>query len=134
MKTLWRAVVKTIFWSFDRGSWPYDIMVVLILVFVLLTPRSWFHDQPRHSETSVAGIVFVAEDPAAHTATYRLDANLIHPQKPLGKPGPELERQTHEILSKSVGELKGQLFQVRKISPVRSQDGSLQYYEVEVSR
>lgn len=134
MKTLWRAIVKTIFWSYDRGSWPYDVMVVLILIFVLLTPRGWFHDQPRHAQSSNVGIVFLAADPVAHTATYRLDASLIHPQKKLGTPGPELERQTHEVLSKSVSELKGRLFQVRKISPVRSQDGSLQYYEVEVSR
>jgi hypothetical protein len=134
MKMLWRALTRTIFWSYERGSWPYDVMVVLIVLFVLLTPRSWFQDQPRSSDQSVAGIVFVAEDTAAHIATYRLDAKLFHLQKAPGKPGPELERETHEILSKSVSDLKGQIFQVRKISPVRSDDGSLQYYEVEVKR
>lgn len=132
MKTLWRALTRTIFWSYERGSWPYDVMVVLIVLFVLLTPSGWFQDQPRSSEQAVTGIVVVTEDTAAHTATYRLDAKLFAPQKIPGKPGPELERQTHEILSKSVGDLKGQIFQVRKISPVRSDDGSLQYYEVEV--
>ena len=132
MKKLWRALTKTIFWSYERGSWPYDLMVVLIVLFVLLTPKSWFQDQPRSSEQAVAGIVFVTENIVARTATYRLDAKLFAPERTPGKPGPELERETHEILSKSVGDLKGQIFQVRKISPVRSDDGSLQYYEVEV--
>jgi len=60
MKTLWRALKNTIFWSYERGSWPYDVMVVLIVAFVLLTPRSWFRDQPHSSEQSPVGIVFVA--------------------------------------------------------------------------
>lgn len=109
-------------------------MVVLIVLFVLVTPHSWFHDQPQSSEQSGVGIVFVAQNAAAHTATYRLAPSLFHAQKVPGKPGPELERETHEILSKSVGDLKGQIFQIRKISPVRTDDGSLQYYEVEVKR
>lgn len=134
MKTLWRALTKIIFWSYERGSWPYDVMVVLIVLFVLVTPRTWFHDQPQSSEQSGAGIVFVAQDAAARTATYRLDVKLFHTPKVAGKSDPELERETHEILSKSVDDLKGQIFQVRKISPVRSDDGSLQYYEVEVKR
>lgn len=134
MRKFWRGFVNTVFWSYERGSWPYDVMVVLIVAFVLLTPRSWFRDQPHSSEQSPVGIVFVAENVAAHTQTYRLDAKLFHPQKTPGKPGPEIERQTHEILSTSVGDLKGQIFQVKKISPVRSDDGSLQYYEVEVKR
>ena len=134
MKTLWRALVNTIFWSYERGSWPYDVMVVLIVLFVLVTPRAWFHDQARDSNQSVTGIVLVSEDAGSHTATYRLDAKLFHPRDTPGKPGPEFERQTHEILSKSVDDLKGHTFQVRKISPVRAGDGSLQYYEVEVKR
>ncbi|HKW87831.1 MAG TPA: hypothetical protein VJN21_03645 [Candidatus Acidoferrales bacterium] len=134
MKTLWRALKNTIFWSFERGSWPYDVMVVLIVAFVLLSPRAWFRDEPRANGPSPVGIEFVAEDLAARTQTYRLDARLFRPQKTPGKPGPEIERQTHEILSTSVGELKGQIFQVKKISPVRGDDGSLAYYEVEVKR
>ena len=47
MRTLWRGIVRTIFWSYDRGSWPYDVLVVAIVIFVLATPRSWFHDRPQ---------------------------------------------------------------------------------------
>src|ERR1700756_609584 len=37
---------RTIFWSYERGSWQYDIICVVILAFIFLTPRSWFRDRP----------------------------------------------------------------------------------------
>ncbi len=44
---LWRAVRPAILWSYRRGSWQYDVIVVGILAFIFLTPRSLFNDQPR---------------------------------------------------------------------------------------
>lgn len=38
-----------IFWDFPRASWQYDIVVGLILLFVFVTPREWFRDQPKAS-------------------------------------------------------------------------------------
>ncbi len=38
-----------IFWDFPRASWQYDVVVALILAFIFLTPREFFHDQPRAS-------------------------------------------------------------------------------------
>jgi hypothetical protein len=40
----WR---RLIFWDFPRGSWQYDVVVVLILLFIFATPRDLFRDQPR---------------------------------------------------------------------------------------
>jgi hypothetical protein len=51
------TVRRFIFWDFPRASWPYDVMVGLILAFVFLTPRSVFKDQPRP-----AGIVMLSSD------------------------------------------------------------------------
>jgi hypothetical protein len=43
-----RTVLKRfIFWDFARATWQYDLMVGLILAFIFLTPRTWFHDWPR---------------------------------------------------------------------------------------
>ncbi|MGH9476083.1 MAG: hypothetical protein ACRD1C_07095 [Terriglobales bacterium] len=36
-----------LWWSYPRGSLEYDVMVGVILLFIFLTPRSWFGDQPR---------------------------------------------------------------------------------------
>ncbi|MGA8026346.1 MAG: hypothetical protein WB992_04320 [Bryobacteraceae bacterium] len=40
---------RLIFWDFARATWQYDIVVGLILVFIFVTPRDWFHDQPKAS-------------------------------------------------------------------------------------
>ncbi len=40
---------RLIFWDFPRASWQYDLVVGLILLFVFVTPRDWFHDQPKAS-------------------------------------------------------------------------------------
>jgi len=46
---------RFILWDYPRASWQYDVMVGIILAFVFLMPRAWFHDQPRiPTVTSVA--------------------------------------------------------------------------------
>lgn len=40
---------RLIFWDFARASWQYDLVVGLILLFIFVTPRDWFHDQPKAS-------------------------------------------------------------------------------------
>jgi hypothetical protein len=38
---------RFILWDYPRASWQYDVMVGIIVIFVLLTPRGWFRDQPE---------------------------------------------------------------------------------------
>jgi len=132
MRRLWRGVVRTILWSYERGSWPYDLMVAAIILFVLLTPRSWFHDQPQSNALAASGVQVLSEDSAGRTHTYRIDASLLAREKRTAKPTPELERETHDILGRTVDELKGRTFQVLRIDPVRADDGSVTYYDVTV--
>jgi hypothetical protein len=134
MRKLLRGIRGTIFWSYERGSWPYDLMVVIIVLFVLITPRRWFHDQPENNFASSSGVMLIAQDPSAHIETYRLDQGLFGNAQPAGQSAAELEEKTHQLLSESVESLKGQRFQVQRIDPVRGSDGSLLYYKVEVKR
>jgi hypothetical protein len=41
------GIKRSVLWDYPRASWQYDVMVGLILGFLFLTPREWFHDQPR---------------------------------------------------------------------------------------
>lgn len=132
MPKFWRGLQRTIFWSYERGSWPYDLMVFAILLFVFLTPRHWFHDQPQNVASAGADIQLIAENEASQTKTYRLSARLLPPPKRTAKPTPELERETHDILGKSVEDLKGHMFQIQAIQSVPGDDGSIEYYDVEV--
>jgi hypothetical protein len=47
---------RFILWDYQRGSWQYDVIVGLILVFLFLTPRGWFRDQPRIPRVSVISV------------------------------------------------------------------------------
>ena len=38
---------RIFFWEYARMTWQYDVIVVLILAFIFVTPRDWFRDQPR---------------------------------------------------------------------------------------
>ena len=132
MRTLWRGIVRTVFWSFERGSWPYDLMVVAIVLFVLLTPRSLFHDQPQTTALAGSDVQLLSEDRDHQTRTFRMDAKVLPPEKRAKEPTPELERETHDILSRAVDDLKERTFQVTRIDPLRAPDGSVVYYDVTV--
>ena len=130
MRTLWRIIARTLFWDYDRGTVPYDLMVLAVVLFVFLTPRAWFNDRPQ-SAGSVAAEPHVAEvqkltEDAAGARTYRIDAHLLAPTKP----DPQWERRTHDFLSKNVPELKGRTFQIVRVEAARSGDGTVLYYDV----
>jgi hypothetical protein len=38
---------QVLLWKYDRGSLAYDIIVVLILLFIFVTPRSCFERKIR---------------------------------------------------------------------------------------
>jgi hypothetical protein len=132
MRTLWRGIARTVFWSYDRGSWPYDLMVITIALFVLLAPRSWFRDQPQTNSAESSGVELLTEDSSTRTTSYRLDASLLPAPKRTAKATPELERETHDILGRDVDSLKGQTFRVVRIDPVLAEDGSVVDYDVTV--
>jgi hypothetical protein len=101
-------------------------MVIAILCFVLLTPRSWFHDEARASGSANPGVELVDQDSAGRTRTYRVDAKLLPPEKRTAKTTPELERETHDILGGNVDDLKNHTFQVLRIDPVKDDRGAVQ--------
>ena len=47
MNAIWRTIRGYILWQYERGTLHYDIMVVLIILFVLFSPRVInFNDKP----------------------------------------------------------------------------------------
>lgn len=132
MRSIWRGIVNTIFWAYDRGSWPYDVLVVVIVIFVLATPRSWFHDRPQEAVGASSSVQFVSEDTSSQTRVYRLDASALSPQKRTTRPTPELERETHDILGRTVDDLNERTFQVLRIVPILDDKGAALHYDVTI--
>ncbi len=129
MNAIWKIFTRTIFWSYERGTWQYDLAVAGILIFVLLTPRGWFQDQPQVGLPAQPGqVTLVSED--AGTRTYRVDARVLAP--PIRTP--ELSNDLHGALQRSIPELRGQGFEIIRIEPERTADGTVTSYEVQVRR
>jgi hypothetical protein len=132
MRTLWKALVRTVFWSFDRGTWPYDVAVAVIVVFVLFSPRSWFQDRPPLGPpTSPAMVQFRGIDSAGEIETYRVDARLLASQ--IHTPESQLEHDLHDAMRKNVEDLHAtNSFEIVRIEPVRGVDGTVAYYDVSI--
>jgi len=130
MRRFGRALGRVLFWSYDRMTWQYDVMVALILAFLFLTPRHWFHDQPQRAVT----VQVVSQNAGTHTTTYRLDANALTPNHRPVNMTPEFQRRAHDVLSRSVNGLKQGSFQVVRVDPEFANDGSVAFYDVTVQR
>ena len=67
------SLKRFVFWDYSRGSRQYDVMVVIILAFVFLTPRAWFRDQPRIPRANKIAML-----PDEHgSAKYWIDPELL---------------------------------------------------------
>ena len=131
MRTIWRIFLRTVFWSFERGTWPYDIAVAVIVVFVLLSPRSWFHDQPPLGPARDAALVELRDaDLRGGTRTYRVSAKLLLSSAKV--PESELEHELHEAVRRNVETLQKSRFEIVRIQPIRADDGSIAYYDVSI--
>jgi hypothetical protein len=131
MQTLGRILSRIVFWSYERGTWPYDIAVVAIVIFVLLSPRSWFHDQPLVTPAADVSMVELRDaDVNDGTRTYRVSSKLLLSSAKISEP--ELEHRLHDAVRKNVETLQKSRFEIVRIEPVRGDDGSIAYYDVSI--
>jgi phytoene dehydrogenase-like protein len=49
VSTVWRTIRSYVLWSYERGSFHYDVMVTLILLFVFFTPY-WINYKDKPTE------------------------------------------------------------------------------------
>ncbi|HZT70042.1 MAG TPA: hypothetical protein VFC10_09910 [Terriglobia bacterium] len=120
------VIRRAVFWSYERGSWQYDIIVLLILAFIFLTPRSWFHDRPVLQLSDLRHIQGIIE--VSHTDrvwTYQLDARLV---ESLG--GVPLRDAVRQLL---VPRIKTP-FEIVSVKPILGNGGVVLGYTVEVKR
>jgi hypothetical protein len=78
---------KYLLWTFERGSRPYDVICVVILSFIFLTPPAIFNDRPdfmrvasdqsiRQTKDDDGRPVWVVPVKSEHDAVDRLKASL----------------------------------------------------------
>ncbi len=117
LRAFWHALRPAVFWRYPRGSWQYDVMVGLILVFVFATPRAWFRDQPRIPNAQQ--IVMLPSE--SGRPVFWIDPELI------GELPPEkLEGRIHTLLQQRTG----RRVTVLEVEPAKDHEGNLKGYLV----
>jgi hypothetical protein len=57
---------KLFFWNYERNTWQWDTLCVVILIFIFLTPKSWFENGERRGyfrhQSQPASIVLVGTE------------------------------------------------------------------------
>jgi hypothetical protein len=131
MAALKRILSRIFFWSYERGAWQYDIAVVLILIFVLITPRTWFRDQPQVGmpvNSEQVQLVLYSDD--GHRQEYRVDARVLAPLEQT----PALQNELHHALQRALPDLRNGRFSISNIEAVRDEGGTVIAYEVQIRR
>jgi hypothetical protein len=95
---------KILFWTYPRTSWQWDVLCVLILVFIFLTPKSWFENTEFRRQRTV---VFSADVIGTHT----------------DREG--IERRAREVAARPGG-------RVTAVRERRDANGKLVAYEVDI--
>jgi hypothetical protein len=128
--TLWSkaklVMRRAVFWSYERGSWQYDIICVLILAFIFLTPTRWFHDRPSLELSDLRHVQGIIE--VSHTNQiyiYQLDARLVDSLGAI-----PLREAVHQLLLQRVTPP----FDVESIQPILGTGDVVLGYTVEVKR
>lgn len=99
---------RVFFWTYPRTSWQWDVLCVLILVFIFLTPKSWFENTSfQRSHAAQATIIMSADVSGA-----QLDRG-------------QVERQARQLSGRANG-------QVTAIRERRDGAGKLIAYEVDI--
>ncbi len=120
---------RIFFWSYERGSWQYDLAVIAILVFVLLTPGRWFHDQPtREVPTPSAQVELLKE--TGNLQTYKVDARILTPPERM----PQLQSELHRALQKTESSLQNGRFEITDVEAMRDAQGAVIAYQVTLHR
>ena len=103
---------KLFFWNYARNTWQWDSLCVVILIFIFLTPKSWFENGERWAypahQNRIATRAFVS-------------AELVGNAEDRGK--------IEQVMRNFTGHDDVQVLNVRKVV---DKDGNTRGYEVDI--
>lgn len=123
MNAIWRTIRGYILWQYERGTLHYDIMVTLIILFVLFSPRVInFNDKPISRNPHPTEVVVMAG--ADGHLWFQVEASAV-------KPGddPEIREQLLHIIEPISGAVSIVSYEV-----VSDRMGKIQGYKVVAHR
>jgi hypothetical protein len=124
MNAIWRTIRGYIWWSYERGSSHYDIMVTLILIFVFLSPY-WinYKDKPIERNPHPTGVSVL---PDAHGGfLYQVEGTAITASNDDG---------VREQLLGIIEPVAGSAVSITRYEAVRDGKGRILSYKVWIQR
>lgn len=73
MKIVLTTFKKVLFWSYERGSWQYDLMCVLILAFIFLLPTGLFINRDSAAGSDLQRTFYVSSEEVREADPQKLD-------------------------------------------------------------
>ena len=126
MTGIWRTIRDYIFWSYERGTIQYDVMVTLILLFVFLSPRLInFKDKPVEHNPHRTGVAVVPDGQGG--LIYQIEAAAVGQTD--GNDDSVIRGELLRIIEPISGEVS-----VTKVEAVRDGSGRIVSYKVWVAR
>jgi hypothetical protein len=94
---------KAVFWTYPRTSWQWDVLCVLILIFIFLTPKSWFENS-AYQRTHMGQSAIVVSTDVIGTQLDRSEIERRVKQLP-GRAGAQVGamRPLHDASGKLIG-------------------------------
>jgi hypothetical protein len=126
MTGIWRTIRDYIFWSYERGTIQYDVMVTLILLFVFLSPRLInFKDKPVEHNPHRTGVAVVPDGQGG--LIYQIEAAAVG--QAVGSDDSVIRGELLQIIEPISGEVS-----ITKVEAVRDGSGRVLSYKVWVAR
>ena len=120
---IWRTIRGYIWWTYDRGSLHYDVMVTLILLFIFLSPRYInFNDKPVERVPHPTEVIVNPDGQGGFV--YQVSATAVG-----NKTGAELDDALLRVIEPISGEVR-----MVEHKPLLDAKGQVIAYKVRVSR
>ena len=123
MTGIWRTIRDYLFWSYERGTIQYDVMVTLILLFVFLSPRLInFKDKPVERNPQSTGVVVIPD--GQNGLIYQIEGRAVQSKDDAG-----IRADLLGIIEPVSGEVSISRYEV-----IRDRSGQILSYKVWVRR
>jgi hypothetical protein len=127
---MFKLIRSYIFWSYERGSFHYDVMVTAILVFMFVSPHFIdYNDKPVETVALHASEVLVKE--AGTTSSGRSRFMYQVRADDMGAANTDAERQT--AILRVIEPISGEVT-LERYEPVRDAQGRIVAYNAWVLR
>jgi hypothetical protein len=127
---MFQTIRSYIFWAYERGSVPYDVMVTLILAFMFLSPRFInYNDRPVETVALHASEVLVKEAGTSASGSSRFMYQVRADDMGGAKTDAERQAAILRVIEPISGEVS-----LERYEPVRDAQGKIVAYNVWVLR